>query len=267
MEKSPDESVRLLLLESPGESPIEAREIHDDHAYRRPSTHWSKGIRSLASIFMLCLIALALVVDIIVRLRSMGTRAMPSSHTSLVGDRLRYEERLEWYPPTSPFDEEPSDELDAAWDELLYAINIRVTETELRHLGSNLTNRVKVNGGDYIGSMGVYHHLHCLNMLRMIVHRDYYEPRWAEYPYLQQFGIEHSDHCINALRQAVMCQPNLAITTFEWVSKEVSPNEKLQKLETATTCTNWDSFNDWARQRALRAGKFSYRPPAKAVDE
>lgn len=50
-------------------------------------------------------------------------------------------------------------------------------EDELRRVGANMTNRVQVNGGDYLGSIGVYHHLHCLNNLRMVVHWDYYKSK------------------------------------------------------------------------------------------
>ncbi len=55
-----------------------------------------------------------------------------------------------------------------------------------------MTNRVQVNGGDYLGSIGVYHHLHCLNNLRMVVHWDYYKSKWADYPFPEQFDAEHS---------------------------------------------------------------------------
>lgn len=37
-----------------------------------------------------------------------------------MGDLLRYEERPEWFTPGSPWDQDPSDELDDAWDELLH---------------------------------------------------------------------------------------------------------------------------------------------------
>ncbi|KAJ8132571.1 hypothetical protein O1611_g1052 [Lasiodiplodia mahajangana] len=188
-------------------------------------------------------------------------------YSALLGYDMKYERRTEWYPTEAPFNGEPSPELDEAWDDLLYAINVRLTEDELRRVGLNITNRVQVNGGDYLGSIGIYHHLHCLNNLRMVVHWDYYEKKWADYPFREQFGVEHSDHCINSLRQAVMCHPNTAITTFEWIDEVNALEGKEQKLEAMTTCAKWDSINDWARKKALVKGQFTYRPGPFAANQ
>lgn len=69
-----------------------------------------------------------------------------------------------------------------------------------------------------------------------------------------------SDHCINSLRQAVMCHPNTAITTFEWID-EINPLEgKVQRLEAMETCAEWNSIDDWTRKKALVEGEFTYRP-------
>lgn len=151
-----------------------------------------------------------------------------------------------------------------------------------------MTNRVQVNGGDYLGSIGVYHHLHCLNNLRMIVHWDYYEPKFADSEYLEHMGTEHSgrlyattfihshianlsgdepDHCINSLRQAVMCHANTAISTFEWVDEENLLQGKEQRLEGSTTCANWESLDGWARQRTLVSGNYTYRPGPFAANK
>jgi hypothetical protein len=169
------------------------------------------------------------------------------------------------------------------------AINIRLTKEELHLVGANMTNRVQVNGGDYLGSIGVYHHLHCLNNLRMVVHWDYYKSKWADYAFPEQFDVGHSgystlrsaqrdhftrwqtnqaiDHCINTLRQAIMCHPNTAITTFEWVD-EVNPLEgKEQKLEAMATCAKWESIDNWARKKALVKGQFTYRPGPFAMHQ
>ena len=62
----------------------------------------------------------------------------------------------------------------------------------MRQLGSNVTNRIQVDGGDYLGVMGVYHHLHCLNNLRRLVHWDYYESRVADAEETGPFGKGHS---------------------------------------------------------------------------
>lgn len=37
---------------------------------------------------------------------------------------MKYKRRTEWYPTEAPFNLEPSDELDSAWDDLLYGEHV-----------------------------------------------------------------------------------------------------------------------------------------------
>ncbi|KAI1139317.1 hypothetical protein F5Y05DRAFT_344466 [Hypoxylon sp. FL0543] len=262
MEKHSEDSQDPLLRPSAEESSIHLRNSSSEQKNGSRSIRlWLRANALLLTIFVLLLyVAIALTVDIAVRFAGLPPKQASDSSSTLMGDVIRYEERAEWYPPGSPFDQGPSDELDAAWDDLLHAINIKVTGDELDFLGINKTNKVQVNGGYYIGSIGVYHHLHCLNNLRMVVHWDYYESKFAGSPYFDHLGKEHSDHCINALRQAVMCHANTAITTFEWVDEDNQLDGKEQRLDAVTTCARWDSLDDWARQRILVAGNYTYRP-------
>ncbi|KAI2466190.1 hypothetical protein F4781DRAFT_434654 [Annulohypoxylon bovei var. microspora] len=262
MEKLSEESRDPLLRHSTEESIIPLDNVSSDRRNGRQTIRsWLRGNALFLAILVLLLyIAILLTIDLAVRFTGQLRKGMSGYHLPFIRDSLRYEERTEWYLPGAPWDQDPSDELDDAWDDLLHAINIRVTGDELEVLGINKTNMVQVNGGDYIASMGVYHHLHCLNNLRMVVHWDHYEPKYRDSPYFDHLGKAHSDHCINALRQAVMCHANTAITTFEWVDEETSLDGKEQRLEASTTCTKWDSFDNWARQRVLTAGNYTYRP-------
>lgn len=56
------------------------------------------------------------------------------------------------------------------------ARNVRVTHDELLYLQENLTDLIQVDHHDYPAVMGIFHHLHCLNNLRKIVHWEYYGP-------------------------------------------------------------------------------------------
>jgi hypothetical protein len=75
---------------------------------------------------------------------------------------------------------------------MFQALDIRVTPEEVEYLGLNITNRVQLNGGDYLGVIGAYHHLHCLSNLRLAIHWDYYAPIYKDYKYPKAFGIWHS---------------------------------------------------------------------------
>jgi hypothetical protein len=62
----------------------------------------------------------------------------------------------------------------------LPARNIRITPEEIHSLGANTTHRVRTSNGDYVGVLGPWHRLHCLNVLRRVIHMDYYGPRMSE---------------------------------------------------------------------------------------
>lgn len=118
-----------------------------------------------------------------------------------------------------PWHQEPSDELDQVWDDLLYGelcgccvlnqaqcfcrqiidisfqgLNVRIKQSELDELNINTSNKVKVSGGDadYVGVFGVYHHMHCLNNIRRLINWDYYGSRLSGPEYADAFSVEHS---------------------------------------------------------------------------
>ncbi|KAI3332789.1 hypothetical protein F4824DRAFT_282476 [Ustulina deusta] len=260
MEKIASESHDTLLAHCACESPTGWSGPRNESSWKS-KTSWGRSNILLSLILLLLFyIAVVVTVGLAVNRCDIPSDQIDDDNSALLGYHMKYERRAEWYPTEAPFNLEPSAKLDEAWDDLLYAINVRLTEDELHRAGANMTNRVQVNGGDYLGSIGVYHHLHCLNNLRMVVHWDYYKSKWADYPFPEQFDAEHSDHCINSLRQAVMCHPNTAITTFEWID-EINPLEgKAQRLDAMSTCARWDSIDDWARKKALVKGQFTYRP-------
>ncbi|KLU83035.1 hypothetical protein MAPG_02102 [Magnaporthiopsis poae ATCC 64411] len=68
--------------------------------------------------------------------------------------------------------------------------------------------------GGYVGVTEVFHHLHCLNVLRQYIWRDGYaspghddDDERPPLPSMMRHGSsrEHTDHCIDTLRQALMC--------------------------------------------------------------
>ncbi|KAI1147054.1 hypothetical protein F4825DRAFT_167328 [Nemania diffusa] len=190
--------------------------------------------------------------------------AFDENYISVVPKHIvKLEERPEWNPPRSPFNQEPSDELDAVWADFLLALNIRITNDEMTMLKENKTNRVQVTGGDpekdfdYVGVLGVYHHLHCLNNIRRMIHQDYYGPRMAGAKHLEGFSKEHSDHCIDTIRQALMCHANTGVYTSEWNYETRNPSRSLES-KSSTTCVNWEGLDAWAKQRALVPGQYKY---------
>ncbi|KAI0475481.1 hypothetical protein GGR56DRAFT_695182 [Xylariaceae sp. FL0804] len=210
-------------------------------------------------------VAVAVTIDVALRLAATQRvpDPTPNAHFRLPQDVLEFEERPEWTLPEFPWNQEPSDELDAAWSDLLTGLNIRVKPEEMKSLPDlNLTyDSVQVDGGDYMGVMGVFHHLHCLNNMRIRLHWDYYESKYKAFENRHGLRIEHSDHCIDTLRQAVMCNANTAIAGLHWEKETSFPANLVPQWDIRTTCVNWQSLDGWARERALRPGQFSYLPP------
>ncbi|KAI1130220.1 hypothetical protein F5Y10DRAFT_276213 [Nemania abortiva] len=178
--------------------------------------------------------------------RSLFEARQAASYVALPQNALRYEDRPEWVGRQYPWNLNPSDELDESWENLLYSLNVRVTKEELQQLNTNMTNRIQISGGDYIGVLGVYHHLHCLNNLRRIN--------------TGPFSKKHSNHCIDAIRQSLMCHANTETHTGIWVHDPDIPHASALGSHAITTCVSWESLDNWARERALVPGTYSLRP-------
>jgi len=155
-------------------------------------------------------------------------------------------------------------------------MNLRLTGEEVDLLHENQTNRLQLDNGDYVGALGVYHHLHCLNNLRRVAHWDYYEARLKD-GNLEPFSTAHAgtvvarlrwdpganvvlDHCIDFIRQALMCHANAVMYTTEWIAASHAAQFAVISGGGSTTCVRWDSLNDWALKRALIPGSYSYLP-------
>ncbi|KAI0538676.1 hypothetical protein GGR58DRAFT_500842 [Xylaria digitata] len=123
---------------------------------------------------------------------------------------------------------------------------------QLLQLNANSTDHIRTGDGYYIGILGVYHHLHCLNNLRRIIHWDYYKERieWVE-------NTGPFNHCIDAIRQSLMCHANTEMHTGIWVYDPEIPHATALGSHAATTCVNWESLDGWARGRALVPGTYS----------
>ncbi|KAI1123880.1 hypothetical protein F5Y10DRAFT_42684 [Nemania abortiva] len=241
----------------------ESRILDGDRGKRRSTIFTWMNSALLVIITLLSYIAFRVTFPSHAECSCQNPAAFDESYSVVPKEVIHLETRPEWNPPAFPFKGEPSEELDAVWADLLHALNIRITDEEMTMLGENKTNRVQVTGGDpnkehdYVGVLGVYHHMHCLNNIRRMLHYDYYESRMAGQKHLEGFSKEHSDHCINTIRQALMCHANLGVYTSEWDYKLHNPSRSLES-RSSTTCVRWDTLNSWARERALVPGEYKY---------
>ncbi|KAH8717360.1 Cyclochlorotine biosynthesis protein O [Beauveria bassiana] len=74
----------------------------------------------------------------------------------------------------------------------------------------------------YMASLGLFHQIHCLNMLRKFIYLDYYKektPDWFSQPYLRA----HADHCVDMIREAIMCHGDTSLIVYHWINGYKDP--------------------------------------------
>ncbi|KAF7905140.1 uncharacterized protein EAF01_005661 [Botrytis porri] len=182
----------------------------------------------------------------------------------------------------SPFSGNPGPAVDKAWDDLMSRINIRISEDDLRKVNGT-SIKLADGSNDYWGSIEVYHHLHCLKVIRHYIAKDYYpdaqkfvtEPGMIypehigkfnpffpisakvgslllsafQFQYVQLFANSYPqriEHCIQTLREHLMCQPDLSIYTYTWRPNSYDPHANDR---TKHSCIDWSNFEPWSDQR------------------
>ncbi|KAB8072075.1 hypothetical protein BDV29DRAFT_158911 [Aspergillus leporis] len=145
---------------------------------------------------------------------------------------LRYNERHELVRTGNSGQPEyvgdPTPELDAAWDELMGAVNIFITAEEEPGLGGGLPT--------------VFHDLHCLNMIRQNLH--YY---WDYYPHNNASILKpHLDHCIDSIRLSLMCSGDMTVAPIIW---DYNKGRFIPDFEVHHTCRDYEALKEWTLAR------------------
>ncbi|OJK01778.1 hypothetical protein ASPACDRAFT_42042 [Aspergillus aculeatus ATCC 16872] len=122
------------------------------------------------------------------------------------------------YSQTAYF-QDPGSSTDAAWEDLLGDMFIRVSTEEL-----DLANQTSISlprDDKHLAWLGVHHDLHCINTVRQWIHRDYYHPDLTA---AEQNKLEsHVSHCLDMLRQSVQCHADAYLMTFRWTETRRKP--------------------------------------------
>lgn len=125
--------------------------------------------------------------------------------------------------------EMPNAAADETWEEWELTRFLPLTEADIIKLGKDPSTVPKLDDkqwglGDnaYIGAFDVYHQIHCLNSLRRIVYRSYYNETMPD-PEAMGLPEIHVNHCIDILLQAIQCSGNVNFMTYHWVAGQEYP--------------------------------------------
>lgn len=121
----------------------------------------------------------------------------------------------------------------------------------------------------YIAGVEVFHHLHCLNVLRQYTWKDSYPDDMI--PSLFKLNTPvvaraHADHCIDTLRQALMCAAD--VTPYLVYKAEPAPGSHVaarEDFQAYHKCRNFDHLLDWIKENGVEAPWQKKRGPS--VDE
>ncbi|KAK1726615.1 hypothetical protein CaCOL14_004399 [Colletotrichum acutatum] len=129
-----------------------------------------------------------------------------------------------------------------------------IGEADVRQLGKDPRVAVKIPealgyGSDaYIAQTEVFHHLHCLDMLRREVsYEHYYEPKEGPRPGGDQHQA-HIGHCFDILAQAIKCTGSVDMITFNWVENWEQPFPDFRNHK---VCRDFDALLGWVNENSM----------------
>lgn len=124
--------------------------------------------------------------------------------------------------------------------------------------------------GQYLASLDVFHQLHCVDLLRKSIHREYYDKHEGSFAGAPEAVVQgHLQHCVETLRQTLMCHGDISLLTYNWVEGREMP---YPNFNTIHTCKKWDTLTQWNMHRDVTVewdngvGKKMLSPPLKPKD-
>lgn len=122
--------------------------------------------------------------------------------------------------------EAPNSASDELWREWEYIRIFPVTKAQIIRMGKDPSTAAKLEDEDwsmgddaYAAGFDVLHQLHCLNSLRKLAYREYYN---ETAPIAGRPGLRevHLNHCVDVLMQALQCSGNVNLIMYHWMDPE-----------------------------------------------
>lgn len=152
----------------------------------------------------------------------------------------------------SPYRGSPGEDLDAAWSHITDIGVFGLSDAELARVDPTFKDSAvelpQSQGGQTAGSLEVFHQLHCLNFLRQSTYMEYYKTRVISFQDAPEIVRTHIDHCIEMIRQAIMCQSDLGVLTYNWVEVQENP---WPNFNTQHQCRDFERVLQWGKEKQV----------------
>ncbi|KAL3417600.1 hypothetical protein PVAG01_10610 [Phlyctema vagabunda] len=150
----------------------------------------------------------------------------------------------------------PTEQMDKAWDELIEGSYMMLSDNEKEKVQSDAPWELETIDDKVYMEVGVFHDLHCLNLLRKTIEPDHYNVHTDFTGLLQEkYKRVHIYHCIEHLRQSLQCHGDL--TPVPLFSANKLPGTFLSHSLTHT-CRDFDAIKRWRDDRNKENEPFSY---------
>ncbi|TVY46474.1 Cyclochlorotine biosynthesis protein O [Lachnellula cervina] len=144
-------------------------------------------------------------------------------------------------------------EVDKHWNALSYDVGDQmITPEELKIIempaSSLKVKNPKTGVEGYRVGLQVFHHLHCLNLLRQVTYKDWYMDKSGNFAAGEEELQMHTDHCLEMLRKEIQCNADIGVFTFYMMDGDPLP---WPELESYHQCRNFDKVRDWALENSV----------------
>ncbi|KAF7367293.1 hypothetical protein MSAN_00791400 [Mycena sanguinolenta] len=137
------------------------------------------------------------------------------------------------------YDQDPSDEVDKAWESLYEFAYSKIPRSQAIHLPNKTYPILGDSPATYMLALDVFHELHCLDEIRKVMYPDYYEQT------AEGANTKHMRHCISSLRQSIMCTADISTIVWQWSEKSQAAKERSDILH---TCRDFAKIQEWGKR-------------------
>lgn len=142
---------------------------------------------------------------------------------------------------------DPSPELDARWV-ADYDLISRIPKWQADHLDPR-SDEMSDDPGYYPVMLDIFHSLHCLNEIRMMLNPDYYGEAHLRHNTTADRAKVHLDHCLEHIRLALWCNADISPIPFQ---DKKGPFGLTAVHGYSHTCRDKDAILDWARANQVK---------------